>query len=192
DFSPIDVPSTRRSFQEILDAWIQQVDPADFNQGLMDLGATICTPKKPDCGRCPLGPHCIAYRDNTVDQLPVKSKKIKRRTVYHHFFLIGTETGMLIIRKRPAKGLWASLWEIPNLAVSEATWKAPTLDGYVLEGDFKHVFTHLDMMIKVYRGPTFPEAASDSDQLIKFSTRDKYAFSRAVLKIFERYLPGIY
>lgn len=191
DHSPIDIPSTRKAFQEILDNWIQEVDPAAFNQGMMDLGATICTPKKPACALCPLSPHCVAYRDGLTLQLPIKSKKIKRRTVYHHFFLVGTDNKELIIRKRPDSGIWANLWEIPNHEVSEKEFNTAPLPDFVLEGALKHVFTHLDMMIKVYRGTAYPGPETSPHRTIPLDQRNDYAFSRAVLKIFERYLPDI-
>lgn len=191
DFSPIDVPATRKAFQVILDDWIRDVDPAAFNQGLMDLGATVCTPRKPQCTFCPLHTHCKAYKENLVDQLPVKAKKLKRRTVHHHFFLVQAPGGALHIRKRPEKGLWANLWEIPNHEVPEAVFKRAGLDGAELAGTLKHVFTHLDMLIKVYRTAELPAEFGETTILVPREELSEYAFSRAVLKIFERYLNGI-
>lgn len=189
DFSPIDVPQTRKTFQELLDKWISGTDPAVFNQAIMDLGAMVCTPKKPQCAFCPLQGHCKAYREGCTTELPVKVKKLKRKTQHLHFFLIGNQEGQLLVQKRPMTGIWAGLWEIPSLEVSEAEWQRAEMDGFELMGAFKHVLTHIDMMIKVYRGSEFQGQKGEDSQRIPIEERGQYAFSRAVLKIFERYLP---
>ncbi len=203
DFSPIDLPQTKVAFQAQLDAWIGQATAqtgderlsGKFNQALMDLGSMVCTPRNALCDRCPLASGCVAHAKDMVMQLPVKSKKLQRRTVWHHFFLVGATNGEIWVQRRPSSGLWSDLWEIPQLEVSEAEWQRGNLDGYVLRGAFKHVFTHLDMMIKVYEGsdlrvmegkelPTLGEPARP----ILLTQIDGFAFSRAVLKIFEQYL----
>ncbi|MEM6268801.1 MAG: A/G-specific adenine glycosylase [Bacteroidota bacterium] len=190
DFRPIDAPATRKAFQQILDDWIQNVDPAAFNQGMMDLGATICTPKKPSCPLCPVSMHCTAYKQGSVLQLPVKAKKVKRSTVHLHFYLV-ERAGNYLIRKRPAKGIWPNLWEIPNHEVEEKTWKkAGDTEGELL-GAFKHVLTHRDLMIKAYRTENYPGEAGNEAIWVGRNGLKNYGFSRAVLKIFERYLPDI-
>ncbi len=202
DFSPIDLPQTRDKFQAQLDLWIAKAVaetgdaqlPGKFNQAMMDLGATICTPRKTLCDACPLASGCQAFAKQLVEQLPVKSKKLQRKTVWFHFFLAG-EGGQLWVRRRPSTGLWPNLWEIPNLEIDEAAWQHGDLDGYALLGAFKHVFTHLDMMIKVYQGSDLraldgqplPQLSEPARVIAQAQVAD-YAFSRAVLKIFERYL----
>jgi A/G-specific adenine glycosylase len=202
DFSPIDLPQTRDKFQAQLDLWIAKAVadtgdaqlPGKFNQAMMDLGAMICTPRKASCDACPLASGCQACAKQLVEQLPVKSKKLQRKTVWFHFFLAG-EKGQLWVQRRPATGLWPNLWEIPNVEVDEAAWQHGDLDGYTLLGAFKHVFTHLDMMIKVYQGPDLralegqplPQLSEPVRRIAQAQAAD-YAFSRAVLKIFERYL----
>lgn len=189
DFSPIDLPATRTAFQEILDGWIQEgYSAADFNQGMMDLGAMVCTPRRPFCSICPLATHCVAYREGLQEQLPVKAKKVSRSVVYQHFFLVGPK-GKIVIRRRPSTGLWAQLWEIPNVSVEAEVWQRADLEGYELLGAFKHVFTHLDMMIKVYRGSESPLPMDETTREIGLAHIPEFAFSRAVLKIFEQYLP---
>lgn len=202
DFSPIDLPATRKAFQAQLDAWIaaalQQTGdaslPSRFNQATMDLGATICTPRQPDCPRCPLASHCRAHAQQMADQLPVKAKKLQRKKVWHHFYLVGRAQGQVWVQRRPATGLWPQLWELPNEEVDEARWNSADMAGYELRGAFKHVFTHLDMMIKVYEGPQLPVLQAlpgyAPPQAITLGQIGAYAFSRAVLKIFERYLEG--
>ena len=191
DFSPIDLPETRRNFQEILDAWVQDIDAAQFNQAIMDLGAMVCTPKKPQCPFCPLAQQCKSNAEGIAEQLPVKAKKTKRKTQHLNFFLVGLDEGKVLVRRRPMSGIWAGLWEIPSVEVEEKAWNRADLEGYALQGAFKHVLTHIDMMIKVYRGSALPEGLEEDVEGIPVADVEKYAFSRAVLKIFERYLPVI-
>ncbi len=200
DFSPIDLPATRIAFQSKLDEWIQtatsaQADPklpGKFNQGMMDLGATICTPRNPACEICPLEKQCQAKARGIVNELPVKAKKLQRKTVWQHFYLVGVDAGTLYVQRRPAQGLWPNLWEIPNLEVTEQDWNNGNEGDFQLLGAFKHVFTHLDMMIKVYAGDALPRAFDGETggrlNAIPLGDIGEYAFSRAVLKIFERYL----
>ncbi len=200
DYSPIDLPATRNAFQARLDAWIeeatlQQADPqlpGKFNQGMMDLGATVCTPRNPACDHCPLSLHCEAKARGIVSELPVKSKKLQRKTVWQHFYLVGVDRGSLFVQRRPPHGLWPNLWEIPNLEVAEADAGKAQSEGYHTLGTFKHVFTHLDMMITVFAGDALPDVFDASTEgglrEIPLAEIGDYAFSRAVLKIFERYL----
>jgi A/G-specific adenine glycosylase len=191
DASPIDAPATRKAFQAILDSWLDTETAADFNQAMMDLGAMVCTPRQPACATCPLTSACAAQREGLQAQLPVKGKKLSRKTVHHHFFLVLDAEDRLLIRRRPADGLWPNLWELPNAAVSEAEWQRADLDGYELLGAFKHVFTHLDMLIKVYRGSVSPLPADASSRWIHRREVAEFGFSRAVLKIFQAYLPDL-
>lgn len=200
DDSPIDLPSTRNAFQAQLDTWIAEATlnladpqlPGKFNQGMMDLGSMVCTPRKPACDICPLNTECQAFARETVALFPVKAKRLQRKTVWHHFYLVGVDQGILYVQRRPSQGLWPNLWEIPNLEVTEAEWNKGNEEHFQLLGAFKHVFTHLDMMIKVYAGDTLPPAfvvdKNEQLQQIQLPNIADYAFSRAVLKIFERYL----
>jgi adenine-specific DNA glycosylase len=151
----------------------------------------VCTPRAPLCDGCPLATDCVAKARGITADLPVKSKKLARKMIWHHFYLIGVDEGRLWVQRRPATGLWPNLWEIPNEAVAETDWNNGNLEGYALLGAFKHVFTHQDMMIKVYAGETLPETMVDKVEtlrLIPLADIGNHAFSRAVLKIFERYL----
>ncbi|MCL4110642.1 UNVERIFIED_CONTAM: hypothetical protein GTU68_057263 [Idotea baltica] len=188
DFSPIDVPSTRKNLQARLDQWIKNEDAASFNQGIMDLGSMVCTPKKPSCSLCPLQKGCKAFQDGCMEELPVKAKKLKRKTQFLEFFLVGLDQDQVLVRRRPMQGIWAGLWEIPSQEVDETAWNRAQKQDFELLGAFKHVLTHIDMMIKVYRGNSFPGEDQEGLERIGRDAVETYGFSRAVLKIFERYL----
>lgn len=85
-----------------------------YTQGLMDLGATLCTRSRPDCAKCPLSGRCVALRDNRVGELPTpKPRKTlpERETV----MLLLRKDGEILLEKRPPTGIWGGLWSLPEV-----------------------------------------------------------------------------
>ncbi|MFN0203602.1 MAG: A/G-specific adenine glycosylase [Bacteroidia bacterium] len=187
DFSPIDEAKTRTKFQTIIDKWVEKIDAAPFNHGIMDIGSTICTPTNPACLLCPLEQDCVARKEATITLLPVKGKKLNRSTKYFHFYVI--EKGeQIAIQQRPMKGLWGGLWEIPNEEVSLEIWQSKTSELYknaIFIKQFKHIFTHFDMELQVFRLTELPQVFEKAIWVEK-KELEKYAFSKAVLKIIHR------
>ena len=109
---PIDKGSTRKTFQLMLNEWIPEYAPADFNQAMMELGATICTPKNPKCSECPLATNCRSFSDGTVLNFPVKASKTKVEPLFLYYAAIETLSGYLV-NKRPESGVWAGLYDFP-------------------------------------------------------------------------------
>lgn len=185
DFTPINQQKSRKKFQEIIDAWVSGVDSRAFNHGIMDIGATICTPTKPACLLCPLEAHCEARKEGSIHLLPYKEKKLKRKTRYFNFYLAYNADMEVAIRQRPLKGLWGGLWEIPNKEITMEEWKnkKDTSGGNFLF-KFKHIFTHFDMHINTFE---LYDIHADAYEEVQFISKDKisiFAFSKAVLKIF--------
>lgn len=88
-------------------------NPRDFNQGLMELGALICTPKKPSCSSCPLQEQCMAFKKGLVESLPKKSPPKKKIPIQVAIGILIRE-GKVYVQKRPSKGLMSGLWEFPG------------------------------------------------------------------------------
>ena len=84
-----------------------------FNQAIMEFGALQCIPKSPNCGICVFNESCAALQKKKVDQLPVKSKKLKVRNRYFNYLVVSDENNNTIIHKRTAKGIWHNLYEFP-------------------------------------------------------------------------------
>ena len=85
----------------------------DFNQALMDLGATVCTDRAPACARCPLRRHCTAFAEGSVDRLP--TKRTKASAVAVDAVTVVLRAGrQVVVRRRPSQGRWANLWEFPH------------------------------------------------------------------------------
>lgn len=142
DDADIAVAETKKRMRGGLQAVIPAVAPGDFNQALMDLGALVCLPNgAPLCEKCPAAEFCAAKRQNRTADLPVKAAKKARRVEERTVFFIFHQ-GCVALRRRPARGLLAGLWEYPNECTPAPFPVAPL----VVEpgGTAKHTFTHIE------------------------------------------------
>ncbi len=98
----------------IAEQWVPIEHPGDYNQALMELGRTICRPKKPLCTACPIASHCLAFRRGTQAERPVKRKKAPTPHYPVAAGIIRDETGRVLIAQRPPEGLLGGLWEFPG------------------------------------------------------------------------------
>ncbi|WP_066185815.1 A/G-specific adenine glycosylase [Gracilibacillus timonensis] len=144
---------TRKTFETAVYQLISKENPSAFNQGLMELGALVCTPKKPSCLLCPVQQHCLAFQAGVEETLPVKVKKTKQSTKHYVAFIIEDETGRCVLEQRPNNGLLAQMWQFPM--VDTTTIDEQHLEAYIQEKfqtkvlqttekePVKHVFSHL-------------------------------------------------
>ena len=129
---------------------LKQVIPVNaagtFNQALMELGATVCLPNgAPLCGRCPAKEFCTALAQERISELPVKAPKKPRRVEERTVWLV-FRGNRVALRRRPARGLLAGLWEFPNEPGGGAVppeWGIEALSEE-FAGQVKHVFTHIE------------------------------------------------
>ncbi|MFC5603743.1 A/G-specific adenine glycosylase [Sporosarcina koreensis] len=179
----IAIPRTRKIFEEVVMALIDKEDPSSFNQGLMELGATICTPR-PKCLLCPVRDFCTAFHEGRQEELPVKSKKVKMKTVPMHSIAIRNTEGKWLLTQRPSKGLLANMWEFPmveNIPVSledmVKTEFGMNIGSLAPLTEFRHVFSHLTWEMKSYMAVT-DDAAPEGFEF--FSTEEVEALPKAV------------
>jgi A/G-specific adenine glycosylase len=90
--------------------------PGDFNQALMELGATVCTPTAPDCARCPAQRHCRGWAADRVAELPIKTKKSPPVPVHWAVVRLSHKNELLIVQQE-ATGIWGGLWTFPMVAL---------------------------------------------------------------------------
>jgi A/G-specific adenine glycosylase len=109
---PVDTTKGRQVFRDLAATLIDRERPGDHNQAVMELGATVCAPKRPDCPRCPLRSRCIARKEDRIDGLPVKSKRRSLR-VRHFNYLHLENNGRLYMRRRNGGDVWQGLYEPP-------------------------------------------------------------------------------
>jgi A/G-specific adenine glycosylase len=136
-----------------------------YTQGLMDLGATLCTRSKPDCGRCPLQARCVAYATGRTAELPVRKPK-KATPEKRAQMLVVLDRGQVLLEQRPGTGIWGGLLSLPEVGGHVALDEDEELDvnaaveaaerfGQVEETEallpLQHVFTHYRLHIHPYR-----------------------------------------
>lgn len=105
--------SAKKEFAALAFELMPKDNPALFNQAIMEFGALQCVPKSPNCGICVFNTSCAALQKKKVDQLPVKSKKLKVRNRFFNYLVVSDDIENTIIQKRTAKGIWHNLYEFP-------------------------------------------------------------------------------
>ena len=148
--TPIDSTEGKKEFQALAQSLLPINEPADYNEAIMDFGATQCTPNSPHCSACPLCETCVAFREQRINELPVKSKKVKQRERHFTYLCIEYE-GKIAIHQRGAGDIWQGLWEFPQaeqLASSEdSAWKT---EAQLLQKGVKHILTHQILLADIY------------------------------------------
>jgi len=154
----IALPKTRKVFEsKVLDE-MKDFSPSEFNQALMDFGATICTPKQPKCIECPLKDQCLAFESGYELDYPVKVKKTKQTIVPMIVAIIRDGDNHFFMRKRPDKGLLAGLYEFvtfqghfeDDLINYLNLHYDMTIKSVKALGEVNHVFTHRKWIMSVY------------------------------------------
>ncbi|MGO3604096.1 MAG: A/G-specific adenine glycosylase [Enterococcus malodoratus] len=205
--------SSRNEFDEAMRKIISQDQPGDFNQAMMDLGSSICTPTNPQCEICPIQKYCQAYRENRQTAFPIKSKKQKPKDVYYIAGIIENKQQEILLQQRAESGLLAKMWLFPLEEVTEvrfnelknqydpAAWDlfsstqvaedSPdffTEEAIVWQkkvlGEVKHVFSHLRWHILVFYGRSAAPLTLKGDW-VKPAEFPKYVFPKPQQKMLE-------
>ena len=149
------LPASKPEIRRLVQALVPQKRAGDFTQAMMDLGATICTPKSPSCMICPWTEDCSGRIKGIAASLPLKAAKAKVSTRYGHVFWIENLKGHVLVRTRASKGLLGGMTEFPSsdwvvgqrlkfAAPFEAEWKK-------LTGSVEHTFTHFHLELNVWK-----------------------------------------
>jgi A/G-specific adenine glycosylase len=153
------LPRAKPIIRDLADALTPARRPGDFAQAMMDLGATICTPKSPACGLCPWREPCKARIEGTQETYPRKVKKSGGVLRRGSAFVAVRADGHVLLRTRPPKGLLGGMAETPTTEWSaghdpaEAAKLAPVPGAWRrLPGQVEHVFTHFPLALTVFRG----------------------------------------
>jgi len=183
DSGDIATPAMKKKVTQALAEVIPLEAPGDFNQAVMELGATVCLPNgAPLCERCPAAGFCRAFQEGRTGELPVKAAKrarrVEMRTVYLLFY-----RDCVALRRRPDRGLLAGLWEYPNELDGGTDWlarwglSAPPLTKV---GTGKHIFSHVEWHMTALAGeldrPDLPNGWVWADRT---ALRDVYAVPNA-------------
>ncbi|WP_419798961.1 MAG: A/G-specific adenine glycosylase [Terasakiella sp.] len=154
------LPKAKKKLAELAQTLTPETRAGDFAQAMMDLGATICTPKKAACGLCPWMKACEARLNADPTDYPRKEAKKPKPTRFGYVFWLTRKDGAVLIRRRPEKGLLGGMMEFPSsdwqektLSRQDAQRKAPAPALWSeLEGTVRHTFTHFHLELKVLKG----------------------------------------
>ncbi|MBQ0059988.1 MAG: A/G-specific adenine glycosylase, partial [Lachnospiraceae bacterium] len=155
-------PKVRKAREQAIRTFFEenpQVSPGAFNEALMELGETVCIPHgEAKCKTCPLADYCTAFKNDLVDQLPVRIVKTKRRIEKKTIFLL-EQDGKILLNKRPGTGLLAGLYEFPNI---EGHLDETEVGKYLSDQGLdvinaiplkkaKHLFSHIEWQMIGYK-----------------------------------------
>ncbi|MFQ3453118.1 A/G-specific adenine glycosylase [Bradyrhizobium sp. UFLA01-814] len=187
------LPQAKPLIKEMAATLLGPSRAGDSAQALMDLGATICTPKKPACALCPLNDDCAARTRGDQETFPRKAPK-KSGTLRRGAAFVVTRGGELLVRSRAEKGLLGGMTEVPGsqwLAGQDdaaALAQAPELKGVTRwhrkAGVVSHVFTHFPLELVVYTASVPPRSrAPDGMRWVPVATLDGEAFPNVIRKV---------
>ena len=151
------LPQSKPEIREIAQALVPQTRAGDFAQAIMDLGATICTPRSPNCRICPWTEHCRGRKLGIAETLPRKLAKKKIPTRKGVAFWIERRDGAVLLRRRPEKGLLGGMMEIPSTEWAAEIHGAPedaapiSADWVKVVGLVEHTFTHFHLELIVLK-----------------------------------------
>jgi A/G-specific adenine glycosylase len=159
---PVDDTREQKQLQKLAASLIPVKHPGDFNQALMDLGATICKARNPDCSRCPVAELCQALHHKLQDILPITGKAPAVPYRQAAAAVIRDSKGMLLVVQRPTSGLLASLWKLPGGFIEDISGTKKSLRHNVKEelgifircekhlASVNHTYTHFRVTLQAY------------------------------------------
>jgi len=160
--------------------------PGDFTQAFMELGATVCTPKKPKCPACPWNKDCAARRLGIAEELPRRAAKKTKPVRYGHVCWITRPDGRFCIHKRAGTGLYEGMYQLPTTEwTDKKTTSPPFFPGLRLERTgvtVRHSFTHFDLVLEIWRGRARGRAPVEKDLWITADQLEKYALPSLMKK----------
>jgi len=190
---PINEAAGKKTIQGLMQSMLPPGRAGDFNQAIMDLGATICLPRKPLCAQCPLKQHCRAFKNDSQDNFPLKIKK-KPVPQYAVAAAVIRKDGRVLVDKRRADGLLGGLWEFPGGKVEEGEDLRSALVREIMEelgveiavhaklGTYRHAYTHFKVVVTAFEVEILngePAAlAADEIQWVKPAELDQYPMGK--------------
>ena len=126
--SDISENKTKKEFQDLAKSLLPKGKASNFNQAIMEFGATQCVPKSPNCCDCIFNSNCYALQKNKINELPVKKKKIKVKNRYLNYVVVKDSNANFLIEKRTDNGIWKNLFQFPLVETEKALNENKILD----------------------------------------------------------------
>ena len=156
-----DDPALVKRCWETADALVGAAkSPGVLNESLMELGATVCTPRLPSCDRCPVQTCSAAFRSGRAASMP-RPKSRRARRIVHLYPVVLRRDDRVLLRQRPLRGIWAGLWELPSVESADPLEVPAIASGLGFKVDdlrqvetFKRLLTHREVHFHVYEAST--------------------------------------
>ncbi|HKB21993.1 MAG TPA: A/G-specific adenine glycosylase [Methyloceanibacter sp.] len=160
------LPEAKSEIRALAETLTPAERPGDFAQAMMDLGATICTPRRPACGLCPVRPDCHGYTAALAEILPYRDEKAERPVRRGATYVAIRSDGAVLLRERPLKGLLGGMLETPSSPWGDEVPKGKVVHIHApvkaewrkVPGLVEHTFTHFHLELSVYRAEVGPDA----------------------------------
>lgn len=197
--APIDRPEGEKVLWELARRLVPEKNPGDFNQALMELGATVCLPRGPRCLVCPVARHCAARKSAKQEEFPRKARVPSAKKVQAVCGIVMSR-GRILIEKRPENGLWAGLWQFPTFKVREGEQPARILEKGLAasgitardiskKGTIKRSYTDHRENLHVFQTEAEPNGKLPPPFVwVTVAGLERYAFPSAYRKIIRRWL----
>jgi len=187
------LPAARPEIRAAMDSVTPALRCGDFAQAMMDLGATTCQPKRPDCLLCPLQPLCRAAKLANAEHFPRKSTKAVRPERRGAVFYLKREDGAVLVRTRPPKGLLGGMTELPttewtpDFAANQAAHHAPlTADWRQTGQSVRHVFTHFALELTIFQAETAEVEAPEPYRWVPAAHLEQEAWPTLMAKVLQK------
>ncbi|MGB3388816.1 MAG: A/G-specific adenine glycosylase [Pseudaminobacter sp.] len=189
------LPDAKAEIRPLLESLVPSERPGDFAQAMMDLGATICTPRRPRCMLCPLREDCLALTQGDPELLPVRAPKLEKPLRRGAAF-VAVHDGAILLRKRPEKGLLGGMSEVPTTAWTArndgqtSADAAPFAANWRKTGSISHVFTHFSLELTVFRAEIQRFSAPEGHFWAPLTGLNGEALPTVMKKAIEAAIPG--
>lgn len=177
--------ATKHHIQSLVNQVVSHYPSAEFNQAIMNFGALVCIPTKPDCDICPANENCLAYHHNTVSLLPVKKKAQPKKTRWLYFGVYVQDDHIALIQNTDSN-IWRNLFHFPlvgsknDFKSSVESTEVPTIPHYHLLEEMEWVLSHRRLNIRFYRVDEWPVywSKKNSIQLVEVGKLSNFALPR--------------
>ena len=203
-WQPINSTEGKKVFKAQAEQLLPFQNTGIYNQAIMEFGALQCLPKNPLCSSCPFIHNCFAYKNNRQQELPVKLKKPKVKTVYMNYLVLLDANGQTLIKKREGKGIWEGLFEFPLIS-SENSINQRNIENHNFFKEItgnanfqlylynqqpkKHLLTHRKLLAHfwVIEIDQIPKEIQETYSKTDKKEIDKYAFPVLLSKFIDKF-----
>jgi len=183
----ISKPRTIKELLDLADSFLFRKEPGNFNQAMMELGATVCSPENPRCAKCPVKSHCVAHSQRRETAYPVKGRREITETK-KNAALVCWRGGEVLIQRQPKEGRWGGLWMFPFWESEKKMIKETNIapDHFKRLMAVQHSFTKYRIQLQVFESyiPYYPPFPHES-RWVPVKDLQNYAFPSPHQKIVE-------